>query len=309
MFKLSLPAVLAMALIMALLPVGTTAAQSIEDVEAMVAELANSDYLSPDLCLLYKEYKDQREEVISYTVKKGDTLISIAAGFGVDIASIIESNGIKNPNLIHPGQKLNFPSVSGLLYTVVQGDELSALAEKYQVDLETIWFANALDSGNLEPGSKLVLPGAKLPDPPITTKVSSRGLLASPVATLNVSVPGLIWPLLGNISSGFGMRGSRFHRGVDITGKLGKSIYAAASGTVVASGWQGSYGYMVEIRHNDQVSTLYAHASRLLVKKGDYVEQGQAIARVGSTGYSTGPHLHFEVKVNGKQINPRSVLP
>src|SRR5690554_7452613 len=105
------------------------------------------------------------------------------------------------------------------------------------------------------------------------------------------------------------MRGGRLHRGIDITGKTGKTIYAAASGTVVASGWRGSYGYMVEIRHNDQVSTLYAHASKLLVKRGDYVEQGQAIALVGSTGYSTGPHLHFEIRVKGKQINPITLLP
>lgn len=309
MFKLSLPALVAIVLIMALLPVGTAAAQSIADVEAMVAELANSDYLSPDLCLAYKDYKDQREEVITYIVKKGDNLISIAAEFNVSVATISASNGISNPHLIHPGQKLEFPAVTGLLYTIVEGDELSTLAEKYKVDVESIWFANALDSSVLEPGSKLVIPGATLPEPPPVTRVSSRGGSVSSVNMANVNFPGFIWPLIGNISSGFGMRGGYFHGGIDITGKTGKTIYAAAPGTVVASGWRGTYGYMVEIQHNDEVATLYAHASKLLVKKGDFVEQGQAIARVGSTGYSTGPHLHFEVKVNGKQVNPRTVLP
>ena len=302
MFKLSLSGLVAIALVMALLPAGTAAAQSveaIEDVEAMVAELANSDYLSPELCLRYKHYKDPRVEVISYTVKKGDNLISIAAAFGVSVTTISQSNGITNPNLIYPGQKLEFPGVDGLLYTVVPGDELSALAAKYQVDEETIWFANSLDSADLEPGTKLVLPGAKIPEPPPTVKVSSRGVSTSSVNLANVAFPGFIWPLRGNISSGFGMLGGRLHRGIDITGKTGKTIYAAASGTVVASGWRGSYGYMVEIRHNDQVATLYAHASKLLVKRGDYVEQGQPIAQVGSRGYSTGPQLHFEFKVDG----------
>lgn len=306
MFKLSLPILVAIALIVALLPAGTAAAQSIEEVESMIAELANSNYLNPELCLRYRDYKEQQEEVITYTVKKGDNLISIAAAFGVSVESISVSNGIKNPHLIHPGQKLEFPGIVGLLYTVVQGDELSALAKKYEVDEETIWFANALDSGELEPGTKLILPGAKLPPPPPMPRVASRG---GSVNLAKVNLPGLIWPLRGNISSPFGMRGSSFHRGIDITGAKGKSIIAAAPGTVVASRWQGSYGYMVEIRHNEQVATLYAHASKLLVKRGDYVQQGQAIALVGSTGKSTGPHLHFEVKVKGQHVNPRGLLP
>src|SRR5690554_3958161 len=263
MFKLSLPGLVAIVLVVALLPAGAAAAQSIEDVEAMVAELANSDYLSPELCLRYKHYKDQQEEVITYTVKKGDTLISIAAAFGVSVTSICHSNGIANPHLIHPGQRLEFPGVDGLLYTVAPGDELSALAAKYQIDEEIIWFANALDSSEIEPGTKLILPGAKLLDPPPAPRVSSRGASISSVNMANVTVPGFIWALLGNISSGFCMRRWRFHRGIDITGKTGKTIYAAASGTVVASGWRRSYGYIVEIRHNDQVSTLYPHASKL----------------------------------------------
>lgn len=306
MFKLSLPILVAIALIVALLPAGTAAAQSIEEVESMIAELANSNYLNPELCLRYRDYKEQQEEVITYTVKKGDNLISIAAAFGVSVESISVSNGIKNPHLIHPGQKLEFPGVVGLLYTVVQGDELSALAKKYEVDEETIWFANALDSSELEPGTKLILPGAKLPPPPPMQRVASRG---GSVNLANVKVPGFIWPLRGNISSAFGRRGRSFHRGIDITGARGKTIFAAASGTVVASRWQGSYGYMVEVRHNAQVATLYAHASKLLVKRGDYVQQGQAIALVGSTGNSTGPHLHFEVKVKGQHVNPRGLLP
>jgi len=277
-------------------------------VEAMVAELETSEYLSPELYLRYKQYKDQREEVVSYTIKKGDTLISIASAFDVSVATISESNGIINPHLIHPGTVLVFPSVTGLLYSVVEGDDITSIAEKYEVKPESIWFANALDTDVLEPGTKLVVPGAKLPDPPSLWRVSSRSGSTS-VNLNNITMPKFIWPLLGRISSPFGLRGSGFHYGLDITGRTGNPIVAAASGTVISSGWRGSYGYMVEIQHNSGVTTLYAHASKLLVKKGDLVEQGQIIARVGSTGYSTGPHLHFEVKANGKQINPITFLP
>lgn len=323
MCKLSLASLAVIVLAIVLLPMGTVAAdsvetdgsqlisivdsvQSIEEVEAMIAELANSEYYSPELFLRYKEYKEQKEEVICYTVKKGDTLYSIANTYDVSIETIIESNNISNPNLIHPGQEFSFPATSGLLYTIAEEDELSAIAEKYEVEIESIWFANALDSDNLEPGSLLIIPGAKLPQ----WKPAAARAGSSSVSYANVSLPSFIWPLQGRISSPFNAwRGTYYHRGLDITGRHGSPIYAAASGTVMASGWKGTYGYMVLVQHNSGVSTLYAHASKLLVKKGEYVEQGQLIARVGSTGRSTGPHLHFEVRINGTPVNPRPHLP
>lgn len=316
MFKLSLPCVVIVALLVLALPAGTVAASSedagdisSEDVAAMVAELADEDNYSPELCFIYKEYKNQRIDTVSYTVKKGDTLISIAETYQVSVATISESNDIANPHLIFPGQELVFPAVSGLLYTVQEGDKLASLAKKYKVDIETIWSANALDSETMVPGLKLVLPGASLPAPPAYKKTVSRASVSRSVNLANVKVPGFIWPVQGRVSSGFGMRGSFFHGGIDITGKYGTPIGAAASGTVTACGWRGSYGYMIEIQHNSQVATLYAHASKLLVSEGEEVTQGQVIAYVGSTGYSTGPHLHFELKIKGDRVNPRSYLP
>jgi len=310
MFKLGLSGCLVMALLMTVVPAGVAAesqpVDDMEDVEAMVAELASTEYFSPELYLRYKEYKDQSVDILTYTVTKGDNLYSIAEAFGVSISTISANNKISNPHLIHPGQELVFPQVSGLLYTVKEGDELEEIAKKYKVDAETIWFANALESQALEADTQLVLPGAKLPTPPKPPMVASR---SGSVSLANISMPGFIWPLVGRISSGFGMRGSRFHAGIDITGKTGKPIVAAASGRVVSCGWRGSYGYMVQVEHNSGVATLYAHASKILVRKGDWVEKGQTIAHVGSTGYSTGPHLHFEVRVNGKQVNPRVLLP
>lgn len=326
MFKLSLAGLAVIAFALVMLPAGTAAAdsaaetdmqvleqvevvQSIEEVETMIAELANTEYYSPELLLRYKEYKEQKEEIIFYTVSRGDTLVQIAGTYDVSVSTIKESNKIVNPNLIHPGQELEFPAVNGLLYTVAEGDQLSSLAEKFEVELETIWFANALDSDILEPGMKIVIPGARLSNP-TPVKTVSPAVTSRSVDLTNVSLPGLIWPLEGRISSPFGeWRGSDYHRGLDVTGKHGTPIYAAASGTVIASGWKGTYGYMVLIEHNSEVSTLYAHASKLLVKKGDYVEQGQQIARVGSTGRSTGPHLHFELRIDGIQVNPKPHLP
>lgn len=300
MFKLVLSGLVA-ALLVTMLFAGTVAAHSIEEVEAMVAELAESDYYSPELCLRYLDYKQQRAEVISYTVVKGDTLIGISERFGVSLATISESNKIENPNLIRVGQQLRFPAVTGLLYTVVQGDELTALAEKYEVEYETIWFANSLDSKNLVPGTQLVIPGAKLPDPLLRARSVSRG-----GGKVNY---GFIWPLAGKLSSPYGMRKGSFHWGIDITARMGAPIYAVAAGVVTSAGWGGSYGYMVQLQHKSGLSTLYAHASRLNVALGEKVSQGDIIAYVGSTGHSTGPHLHFEVKVNDSYVNPVSRLP
>ncbi len=122
----------------------------------------------------------------------------------------------------------------------------------------------------------------------------------------------MVWPLqyTTNITSSFGnrlhpiLRIYTMHTGIDIGGKSGESILAANDGTVIISGWQSAYGYTVVLDHGGGITTLYAHCSKILVTKGDEVKVGQIIAKVGSTGWSTGPHLHFEVRVNGEPQNP-----
>ncbi|MDX2241406.1 MAG: M23 family metallopeptidase [Leptolyngbyaceae cyanobacterium bins.302] len=120
-----------------------------------------------------------------------------------------------------------------------------------------------------------------------------------------------IQPTKGTLTSGYGWRWGRMHKGIDIAGAIGTPIVASADGEVIFSGWNtGGYGYLVEIRHSDGSITRYAHNSKLLVNSEDFVKQGQAIALMGSTGYSTGSHLHFEIILRQKgHVNPMAFLP
>jgi len=118
------------------------------------------------------------------------------------------------------------------------------------------------------------------------------------------------WPTKGVFTSGYGWRWGRMHKGIDIANNTGTSIHAARDGTVTHAGWMGAYGFLVEIAHDDGESSLYAHNSRLMVQQGQRVRQGTRIALMGSTGRSTGPHLHFEIRrPGGGASNPLAVLP
>ena len=118
------------------------------------------------------------------------------------------------------------------------------------------------------------------------------------------SAAGFIWPVDGPVVSGFGVRWGRMHEGIDIAATIGTPIRAAASGTVIHAGWLGGYGNLVVVDHGDGLATAYAHASAILVAVGQQVSQGDTLSLVGSTGNSTGPHLHFEVRVNGSAVDP-----
>jgi murein DD-endopeptidase MepM/ murein hydrolase activator NlpD len=133
-------------------------------------------------------------------------------------------------------------------------------------------------------------------------------------STSQAAAGSMLWPVRGRISSDFGwrvhpiFRSRRFHAGLDIAAPYGTPVVAAAGGTVILSGWVGGYGKTVVIDHGGGISTLYGHSSSLLVREGEAVQAGQTIAKVGSTGYSTGPHVHFEVRRDGAAVNPRDWL-
>jgi murein DD-endopeptidase MepM/ murein hydrolase activator NlpD len=122
------------------------------------------------------------------------------------------------------------------------------------------------------------------------------------------SAAGLIWPVQGTLTSPYGMRWGRMHEGIDIGAPMGTPIYAAAGGTVIYAGWEGGYGNLIVIDHGNGLATAYGHQSQLAASSGQTVGRGQLIGYIGSTGHSTGPHLHFEVRVNGTPVDPLSYL-
>jgi murein DD-endopeptidase MepM/ murein hydrolase activator NlpD len=134
----------------------------------------------------------------------------------------------------------------------------------------------------------------------LTARLQAQGT----TSTEPISSSGLVWPVSGPVTSGFGMRWGRMHTGIDIAVPTGTAVQASASGIVVSAGWNGGYGLLVVIDHGGGLATAYAHNSSLLVGVGQAVEQGETVALSGSTGHSTGPHVHYEVRVNGVPVDP-----
>ncbi len=236
-----------------------------------------------------------------YKVKSGDTISSISLKFGLrNISTLIAVNNISNVRKLQAGQKLKVPNMDGILYTVQQGDSLDSIAAKYRIPLEDLLDVNDLESSVLAKGSSLFIPGAALDNS--TLKQALGELFKLPLASGY------------RITSEFGSRADPFtgvasnHTGIDLAIAQGTPIKAAMSGKVATVGWTNVYGNYVIITHSNGYQTLYAHMQKYTVKSGQYVDQGTQIGLVGSTGYSTGPHLHFSVYKNGSLVNPRTIL-
>lgn len=245
---------------------------------------------------------------VSYAIHEGDTLEAIAAKFGTTPDSIISANPDVRDTELQIGVTLQVPTFKGVLYTVQSGDTLGAIASLYSIGVDDIAKANLLaDVHQLTIGQKLVLLGARYhPPAPAATATSAP---QSSDGTERHYSSSYIWPLDGIITSEFGPRWGAFHTGLDIAASPGTPVAAAKAGTVEFAGWDGGYGKCVIINHGDGTKTRYAHASSILVDQGQWVEQGGAVIRVGNTGHSTGPHLHFEVMIDGTPRNPRNYLP
>lgn len=258
-----------------------------------------------------------RSETESYKVTDGDTLYGIAERFDLSLSTILWANNLTVRSLIKPGQTLTIPAVDGVLYTVKSGDTLLKIAKTYGSDTDEIITVNQLASANdLRIGQSLILPGGEPPasasSPVKATPAPVSSIFTKPPATATTAPSTTtkgsgsgtgtwLWPTDWRvITQYYGWQ----HTGVDIDGDYTTQSYAAADGVVIYSGWRNGYGNTVEIDHGDGLVTRYAHHSKLYVKAGDVVTQGQAIAQTGTTGKSTGTHLHFEVIKNGKFQNP-----
>lgn len=258
-----------------------------------------------------------RTKTETYIVQDGDTLASIARQFGVNVGTLLWSNNLSERQYIRPGDPLKIPPVSGVLLTIKKGDTIAKLAKKYAGDeAEIKEFNGVLDETTLALGTEIMIPNGRVPLPEQTLiAISGRsqeraptsgGVLSSrkPANADDAGVPKtrLLWPTSGRvITQYYGWR----HTGVDIDGDFTSPLYAAYDGVVQTAGWNsGGYGLQTVVKHPNGMTTRYAHASKLFVKAGDEVARGQVIAMMGSTGRSTGSHLHFEVYVNGKRVNP-----
>ncbi len=266
----------------------------------------------------------------NYAVRDGDTVAGIARRFQVDIPTIVAVNNLGTRAFIKPGMVLKIPAASGVLHIIRSGDTLERIASKYQVSAEAVAIANHVSSNSsLTIGEELLIPGAKVSAPVVKRPVAARPTLpASTIRGKNYDIyqeltkqderikpsdakeeatperpkTKLFWPTRQRlINQYYGWR----HTGVDINGDYTDPIYASDDGVVEKAGWNnGGYGLMIFINHENGIKTRYAHASKMFVAAGDRVKRGQVIAMVGTTGRSTGTHLHYEVYINGRRANP-----
>jgi len=250
-----------------------------------------------------------RTSVVSHTVAAGETVSSIAEEYGLKVQTVIVANDLGSRGLIKPGQTLTILPVDGIVYKVKKGDTLSKIAKTYKSDDAKIMEMNRLaDAGDLAVGMELVLPDGRLPPPPAPARIASIKSIFVPPSTGSVSAGRLLWPAGVTRISQYYKRG---HTGIDIAGPIGTPLYSAEDGVITYAGWNsGGYGNMIIVDHGNGLFTRYGHASKILVKVGDAVRRGEVIALMGSTGRSTGPHLHFEVMVRSvrSRVNPFSYL-
>ncbi len=266
--------------------------------ETLDADLAGSNFIS-----------DASTEISSYVVRPGDTITGVAKMFNVSINTVLWANDLTSKSILKAGQTLVILPVTGIGYTVQKNDTVSGIAKKYKADAEDIYDYNDLTpSSPLAVGQKLIIPDAELPMNSFASQnpVPTNG--AKCISTYERWLEGWNWPAFPGyyirpIVGGTKSQCLHGHNAVDFADLSGTPIRASAAGKVIIAkmngGWNGGYGNFVVILHQNGKSgtqTLYAHASRVLVSAGQDVEQGQTIALMGSTGQSTGSHVHFEIR-------------
>ncbi|MBN2146997.1 MAG: M23 family metallopeptidase [Anaerolineales bacterium] len=275
-----------------------------------------------------------RTEVITYTVQSGDTIFGIAEMFGILPETILWGNYYTladDPHNLSPGQELYILPMNGTYHRWSAGEGLNGVAAGYDVTPEVIinWPGNNLDSAtlgnwstpNIEPGTMLVVPGGSRDfitwsapritrDNPGVARILGPGHCGT-IVDGAVGIGAFIWPTNSHWISGYDYSPATNHRAIDIGGSLGDAIYASDNGVIVYAGWNDwGYGNVIVVDHGNGWQTLYAHLSYVGVGCGQSVYQGDVIGALGSTGNSSGPHLHFEMMhdVYGK-VNPHDFLP
>jgi murein DD-endopeptidase MepM/ murein hydrolase activator NlpD len=274
-----------------------------------------------------------------HVVQPSEGAYRISQNYGLKTADFCRWNGKATINdfVINPGDKLiikdpsaialktlqaNAPATTSAIqapvsapadsvllqqtYVVKKGDTLFSISQRFGTTVDDLKMRNNLSSNNISVGQTLYVVGTA---PPGSTSAKNTSLSEADMNNKDKIRSDLVMPVSGTVTSEFGLRNGKPHKGIDIGAKAGTPIYAVLDGVVVFSGVQSGYGNVVVIEHPDFVMTVYAHNEKNLVSVDQKVTKGQMIAHLGSTGNSTGPHLHFEYRVKGKAINPRKVLP
>lgn len=268
------------------------------------------------------EPAEERDEIITYTVQSGDTISSIASRFGVSANTILWENGLSSYDVINVGDELRILPMSGIAHEVESGETLSYISNRYDVSEEKILEANDMaDAGRLSVGQELIVPGGEKiqessPDSSAVAKDdqsqkeekgdSGLSVIRDVVSGDTPSSDGKMhWPTNGHtITQYYSWR----HHGLDVANSVGTPIYSSDSGRVELAGWTRGYGNNVIVSHGGGKKTRYAHLSQFRCQVGDSVSKGEVIGDMGNTGWSTGPHLHFEVIINGRKLNPLNYI-
>lgn len=250
-----------------------------------------------------------REGVVDYTVTAGDTVSSIADKFGISTNTILWQNDLSSADDIKVGETLEILPVTGIAHKVEKGDTVESIAKKYGlpsseaiVEFPFNTFAND-ETFALAIGQTIIVPNGVKPN--ASGYAPAIAVQITPNAGTVVASGQFVWPTQGIITQGFYW----YHPGIDIANPAAPNILAADSGTIVAEGWDATgYGNRIVIDHGNGMQTLYAHMSAFYVTLGQTVSRGSPIGRMGSTGHSTGTHLHFEIHQNGVHLNPLNYL-
>lgn len=254
-----------------------------------------------------------RDKTEEYTVRDGNTLSGIAGKFGISQDTVKWENDLKDTNAIKPGQVLRILPVTGVSHKVKEGDTLESVAKKYSANQQAILdfpFNDIPDDFSLKVGQILIVPDGSPPELPAVKKPRPQPkYLATGPQSPAFEAPGgaqFIWPTSGSLTQYY----SWYHPGIDIANRSAPGIAASDGGTVIVAGWPDSFGYgnRVVIDHGNGYQSLYAHMSNIYVSVGDTVTRGQLIGQMGSTGRSTGTHLHLEIHLKGSALNPLSIL-
>lgn len=251
-----------------------------------------------------------RSEIIEYKVKDGDTISTIAKEYGLSSDTIKWANDLSGDQ-IKPGQTLKILPVTGVSHVVKSADTLESVAKKYSAESQAIVdfpFNDVPDDFNLRVGQLLIVPDGSPPEVKAPLKRQPQYLAQGPKSPA-FSAPGggqFIWPAGGALTQYYVW----YHPGIDIANRSAPGVAATDGGTVILAGWPDSSGYgnRIVIDHGNGYTSLYAHLSNVYVSIGESVSRGQLIGQMGSTGRSTGTHLHLEIHYKGVPMNPLAIL-